>query len=91
MNHIDHFIQQQSAASREFAQAAVQTGLNLEAAVAITQLRESQKLTRTAFAHQVGLSVPALISLETGNTDVSLNLLAQIATATHKQFTIKFT
>ncbi|WP_167850118.1 helix-turn-helix domain-containing protein [Levilactobacillus suantsaiihabitans] len=91
MSRIDDFIRQQSAASPEFAAAAVQTSLNLETAVAVLQLRTEQNLTRAAFARQIGLSLPTLTRLEAGDIDVSLSLLKQIATATHKQLSIKFT
>jgi len=87
---IDTYIQQRSADDPEFAVLAKQVGFNLDAAVAVRKLRNQKQLTQREFAELVGKPQSTIARIETGQMNVSVKLLSEIALAAGKQLSIQF-
>jgi len=84
------YIKQRSAADPEFAALARQAAFNLDAAVAVRNLRDEKHMTQRAFAKLVGKPQSTIARIETGEMNVSVNLLNEIATAMGKVLSIQF-
>jgi len=87
---IDAYIAQRSAEDSAFAKQATQLSLNMDAAVAVRQLRKEQALTQRAFAKLVGKPQSTIARIEAGKMNVSVQVLGEIATAVNKQLSIQF-
>jgi len=87
---IDDYIAQRSAEDPAFAKQATQLSLNMDAAVAVRQLRKEQALTQRAFAKLVGKPQSTIARIEAGKMNVSVQVLGEIATAVNKQLSIQF-
>ena len=87
---IDTYIQQRSTDNPEFAVLAKQVGFNLDAAVAVRKLRNQKQLTQREFAELVGKPQSTIARIETGQMNVSVKLLSEIALAAGKKLSIQF-
>lgn len=90
MGFIDDYIEKRSKTDLVFAKAVHQEGFNLAAAKAVKQLRGSLGLTQSAFATLVGQTQSTISRIETGDFDLSVDLLGQIASAAGKRLQIEF-
>lgn len=88
---IQEYIEQRSAADPEFAALARQAAFNLDVAVAVRNLRDEKHMTQRTFAKLVGKPQSTIARIETGEMNVSVNLLNEIAAATGKGLSIQFT
>ncbi|GAA2984357.1 helix-turn-helix domain-containing protein [Lentilactobacillus parakefiri] len=90
MSKIDDYIKERSRRDPEFAAKAKQEDFNLDAAVAVSDLRESMHLNQRDFAKLVGKPQSTISRIEHGSMNVSTQLLSQIAEASHKKLRIEF-
>lgn len=90
MSKIDDYIAQRSQTDPEFARHSRQEAFNLEAAVAVRQLRDQLHMSQREFAHHVGKPQSTIARIEGGTMNVSVNVLGEIASATHKSLRIQF-
>ncbi|MFC6180542.1 helix-turn-helix domain-containing protein [Lactiplantibacillus daowaiensis] len=90
MSKINDYIEQRQLNNPEFKIAFQQEKANLEAALAISDLRHSLHLSQRAFAQLVDKPQSTISRIEHGNMNVSTKVLSEIATATHKQLKIEF-
>ncbi|MGP4116974.1 helix-turn-helix domain-containing protein [Levilactobacillus zymae] len=90
MNKLDDYVTRRGQTSPAFAQAVKQEDLNLDAAVAVRQLRDSLQLSQRAFAQQIGKPQSTVARIESGSMTISTKLLAEIASATGQRLQIQF-
>jgi len=90
MGFIDDYIKNRSAKEPEFAKAIQKESANLEAAVAVRELRDSLKMSQRNFAKLVGKPQSTIARIENGAMNVSVGLLGQIASMSNKELDIKF-
>jgi len=87
----EEYLNHRSANDPQFARLAQQEGFNLEAAVAVRQLRDTKHLSQRDFAKLVGKPQSTIARIETGQLNVSVKVLSEIAVAVGKQLSIQFT
>jgi DNA-binding XRE family transcriptional regulator len=90
MSKIDEYMNNRRTHDKEFASGLDQVGFNLDAAVAVSNLRESLHMTQREFAKYIGKPQSTISRIEHGNMNVSTQLLNQIAQAAHKKLKIEF-
>ncbi|WP_125764656.1 helix-turn-helix transcriptional regulator [Companilactobacillus hulinensis] len=90
MSMIDDYITKRSKQEPEFAKAIQEGSANLEAAVAVRELRDSLKMSQRNFAKLVGKPQSTIARIENGSMNVSVGLLGQIASMFNKKLDITF-
>jgi len=90
MSMINDYIAERSKREPEFATAIQKESANLEAAVAVRELRDSLKMSQRDFAKLVGKPQSTIARIENGSMNVSVGLLGQIASMSNKELDIKF-
>ncbi len=90
MSKIDDYISNRSKRDQQFKSAADQYDTNLDVAVAVRNLRESEHMTQREFALLIGKPQSTVARIESGSMNASTKLLTQIAQATHKKLIIQF-
>jgi len=87
---LDNYINERSNREPEFAKAIQEESANLEAAVAVRELRDSLKMSQRSFAKLVGKPQSTIARIENGSMNVSIGLLGQIAQLSNKELDITF-
>lgn len=90
MTEIDDIIAERSKNDPKFAALIQQGNFNMDAAVAVSNLRESMGLSQRKFAKLVGKPQSTISRIETGDMNVSVKLLSQIASAAGKSLQVGF-
>ncbi|HEX9503477.1 MAG TPA: helix-turn-helix transcriptional regulator [Patescibacteria group bacterium] len=74
----------------EFKKYYDEFGTQLEVAYAILQLRKKAKLSQSELAKKIGTSQGNVARIESGNENVTVELLHRIAKATKRDLKIEF-
>lgn len=90
MSKIDEYIANRSKQSTEFAKAYEKESQQLQVAVEVRKLREKFNMSQREFAKLVGKPQSTIARIESGQMNVSINVLNEIATATKQKLTVKF-
>lgn len=90
MSKIDEYIARRSKQSPEFAKAYKKESQQLQVAVEVRKLREKFNMSQREFAKLVGKPQSTIARIESGQMNVSINVLNEIATATKQKLTVKF-
>lgn len=90
MSKIDDYSKKRGQNDPLFASEVKQSAFNLDAAVAVTNLRKSLHLNQREFAALVGKPQSTISRIEHGSMNVSTQVLSQIAAGTHQRLKIQF-
>lgn len=90
MSKIDEYIAKRSKQSTEFAKAYEKESQQLQVAIEVRKLREKFSMSQREFAKLVGKPQSTIARIESGQMNVSINVLNEIANATKQKLTVKF-
>lgn len=90
MSKIDQYIAKRSMKSKNFANEYKSENQKLQVAVEVRNLRAKLGMTQREFAKLVGKPQSTIARVESGKMNVSINVLNEIADATHQKLTVKF-
>lgn len=90
MSKIDQYIAKRSKESPVFAQEYKEANQQLQVAVEVRNLRDKLGMTQREFAKLVKKPQSTIARIENGKMNVSINVLNEIADATHQKLTVKF-
>lgn len=90
MTPIEELILKEDKKNPGFAAEVAKEGRKLQASVEVMKLRESLGLSQREFAKKVGKPQSTISRIESGNMNVSFELLAEIGAKVGKQLEIKF-
>ncbi|MGX4645719.1 helix-turn-helix domain-containing protein [Holzapfeliella sp. JNUCC 80] len=90
MSKINQYIAKRSQENPELAKGFEKYSNQLDIAVLVRNLRESQGLTQRELATKLGKPQSTIARIENGTMNPSTNLLNDIAVATHKKLKIDF-
>lgn len=90
MSKIDEYIAGRSKKSTEFAETYKRETQQLQVAVEVRNLRDKFGMSQREFAKLVGKPQSTIARIESGQMNVSINVLNQIANATKQKLTVKF-
>lgn len=91
MSRIDDYIQKRGRKDPQFLAEYKQESQKLDIAVEVRNLRDSLGLTQREFAELVNKPQSTIARIESGQMNVSIGLLNDIAQATNQLLTVKFT
>lgn len=90
MSEIDDYVAKRSRKSTEFAKEYKEQNQQLQVAVEVRNLRDKLGMSQREFAKLVGKPQSTIARIESGKMNVSINVLNEIADATHQKLTVKF-
>lgn len=90
MSKIDQYIAKRSKKSAVFAQEYKDVNQQMQVAVEVRNLRDKLGMTQREFAELVKKPQSTIARIESGKMNVSINVLNEIADATHQKLTVKF-
>ena len=90
MSKIDEYIAKKSKESTKFAKDFKEENQKLQVAVEVRNLRDKLRMSQREFAKLVGKPQSTIARIESGQMNVSINVLNEIAAATHQRLTVKF-
>lgn len=90
MSKIDQYIAKRSKKSAVFAQEYKDANQQMQVAVEVRNLRDKLGMTQREFAKLVKKPQSTIARIENGKMNVSINVLNEIADATHQKLTVKF-
>lgn len=90
MSKIDDYVAKRSLKSTEFAKEYKEQNQQLQVAVEVRNLRDQLGMSQREFAKLVGKPQSTIARIESGKMNVSINVLNEIADATHQKLTVKF-
>lgn len=90
MSKIDDYVAKRSRKSTEFAKEYKEQNQQLQVAVEVRNLRDKLGMSQREFAKLVGKPQSTIARIESGKMNVSINVLNEIADATHQKLTVKF-
>lgn len=90
MSKIDDYVAKRSCKSTEFAKEYKEQNQQLQVAVEVRNLRDKLGMSQREFAKLVGKPQSTIARIESGKMNVSINVLNEIADATHQKLTVKF-
>lgn len=85
MSKIQNFIKKDIEKNPKLKGKYEQVSLNLDAAVLVKDMREDLGMTQVEFAKYVGKPQSTIGRIESGNMNVSIGLLNEIANRAHRQ------
>lgn len=81
---------QEKLKNPKFKQLYDEFGIQLEIAYGILQLRKKSKMSQAVLAKKIGTSQSNIARIESGNENVTIELLYRIAKATNRDLKVEF-